>query len=83
MNRKPHRPFCHICNAVVRVDFWVPDEIWKLALHESHQRAYICLECFTRNADERGVEWDSKIKFFPTSQITDTNLKAQAANNGR
>lgn len=68
-DRKPHRPFCYVCNSVVRVDFHVPNNVWDLALHHSHQAAYICLNCFTSNADERGVEWSDEIKFYPTSQI--------------
>ena len=77
--RKPHRPFCHICNNVVRVDYWVPNEVWELAIHHSDQRTYICLECFTRNADERGVEWTKDIEFYPRSQLQDTGLKERVA----
>lgn len=34
-DRKPHRQICNLCHDVCRVDFWVPDDIWALALHES------------------------------------------------
>jgi hypothetical protein len=70
MKRKAHREICSLCHEVSRVGFWVPDEIWKLAVHHSQRNSIICLQCFTRLADERGVEWDLKIQFYPVSQIT-------------
>ena len=73
--RKPHRPFCHICNDVIRVDYHVPNDVWELALHISHRGGYICLNCFTKNADERGVEWSDDIEFYPQSQLKDMQLK--------
>lgn len=76
--RKPHRPFCGICNEVIRVDYHVPDEVWELSLHRSHRNGYVCLDCFTRNADERGVEWSDNIKFYPISQLKDMTLKKGA-----
>lgn len=68
--RKCHREICSLCHEVSRVDFWVPDRLWKLAIHISQQNNIICLQCFTRLADERGIQWDKGIKFFPTSRIT-------------
>jgi hypothetical protein len=68
--KKPHRQICALCNEISRVDFWVPDEIWKSALHKSQLNSIICLECFTRLADERSVEWDKEIKFYPISWTT-------------
>lgn len=69
-DRKPHREICSLCHEVSRVGFHVPDKIWKLAVHESLLFSIICLFCFTRLADERGVQWDREIEFFPVSQIT-------------
>jgi len=68
--RKPHRQFCSICHEVLRIDFFVPDDVWELATHVSQRNNIICLRCFTRMADGRGVEWDRDIKFYPTSWIT-------------
>ena len=75
MVRKPHRQFCSICHEVDRVTFDVPDEIWELSTHESQRNNIICLSCFTKMADERGVKWDDNIKFYPVSQITDAAMK--------
>lgn len=68
--RKPHREICSLCHEVSRVGFWVPDHIWKAAVHRSQINSIICLRCFTRLADERSVPWDEEIKFFPVSWIT-------------
>lgn len=68
--RKFHREICSLCNEVSRVMFHVPDEIWKLAVHVSQLDDIICLHCFTRLADERGVKWEKNIEFFPVSQAT-------------
>lgn len=69
LERRPHRQFCSICNEVDRVMFNVPDDIWELATHFSQREDIICLACFTKMADERGVEWDKDIEFIPISQI--------------
>jgi len=57
-----------------RISFLVPDEVWKLAVHVSQQNDIICLRCFARLADERGVEWDKDIKFYPCSRITQDEI---------
>jgi len=72
--RKPHREICCLCHEVSRVGFHVPNEIWELAVHGKHTNSIICLQCFTRLADERGVEWDKEIKFYPVSWETQALL---------
>lgn len=69
MRRNPHREICHLCNEVSRVGFHVPDETWQAALHESQWNSVVCLSCFTRLADERGVEWCQGIGFYPMSRV--------------
>ena len=68
--RYPHREICCLCHEVSRVGFWVPDEIWRAAIHSQYQNSIICLRCFTRHADEKGVEWDKQIKLYPVSWVT-------------
>ena len=69
-NRKPHRQICSLCNNPCRVGFWVPNGVWKQALHPSQWDEMLCLECFTKAADERLVQWDSTIVFHPISLAT-------------
>lgn len=68
IERNPHREICRLCHEVSRVGFHVPDAVWRAALHESQWNDIVCLACFTRLADERGVEWDKSIEFYPVSR---------------
>jgi len=65
-----YREICSLCHEVSRVGFWVPDEIWWASVHISQRNNIICLRCFARLADEKGVEWDKEIEFYPVSWIT-------------
>ncbi|MCJ7483897.1 MAG: hypothetical protein MUO31_13140 [Thermodesulfovibrionales bacterium] len=69
--RHAHREICSLCHEVNRVGFWVPNYIWRLSVHKSQINDIICLQCFTRLADERKVEWDKNIRFYPVSSIPD------------
>ncbi len=68
--RKPHREICSRCHGVNRIGFYVPDPIWRAAVHVSELQNILCLGCFTRLADERGVEWDKEVEFIPVSWVT-------------
>jgi len=74
-HRKTHREICSLCHEVSRVGFWVPDEVWELATHRSYRNSIICLRCFTRLADERGVAWDKWIEFFPRIERITEDLR--------
>ena len=71
--RSAHREICSLCHEISRVGFWVPNEIWKASVHQSQQNDILCLRCFCRLADERGIEWDKNIKFYPVSWINHIN----------
>lgn len=64
------RETCKICYRANAVGFRVPDEVWRQAVPEPKQNGVVCLACFTMLADERGVEWDREIEFFPVSLVT-------------
>uniref|UniRef100_A0A6M3JFB1 Uncharacterized protein n=1 Tax=viral metagenome TaxID=1070528 RepID=A0A6M3JFB1_9ZZZZ len=40
------------------------------SVHVSQRNSIVCLRCFARLADERGVQWDKEIEFHPMSQIS-------------
>ena len=61
------REICAICGHVVRVGFWVPNEIWLQTVHLHWQNSILCLDCFTTRADEKLIDWSEKIKFYPVS----------------
>lgn len=76
--RKPHREFCAICGRVSRVSFFVPHETWALCVHRSRLHDIHCLSCFTEQADERGVQWDREIQFYPVSWVTQNEIVSAA-----
>ncbi len=64
------RETCKICYHANAVGFTVPDEVWRAVVPEAHRESVVCLPCFTRLADERGIEWDRYIEFYPVSLIS-------------
>lgn len=64
---KTTREFCGLCGNIVRVGFHVPNEIWKSVVHRSRVNDIHCLDCFTKRADEKLIDWSSDIKFYPVS----------------
>lgn len=71
----PTRMFCQICGHLHKIDFWVPDEIWNEAIHPRWRETHLCLNCFMERADERLLEWDKEIKFFPCSMSTQYEIQ--------
>lgn len=61
------RETCCICGDIIRVGFHVPDEIWEQVVHPSRINDIHCLNCFTRRADEKLIDWDKQIRFYPVS----------------
>jgi len=64
------REICKICYHVNAVGFSVPDEVWAAVVPSHLRDRVICLSCFTRLADEKMVEWDRAIEFWPVSLVT-------------
>jgi len=63
------RERCHLCNKINSVGFWVPNKVWKAVVPKNLQESVLCIACFTDFADERLIEWDEEIAFFPVSLI--------------
>ena len=64
-----------MCHEVNRVGFWVPNDMWHRAVRKGFEDAIVCLQCFTRIADEKMLEWDKEIKFYPVSAVTHQNSR--------
>lgn len=64
------RERCGICNKVSPIGFKVPDEIWEIAIPDYYRSSVMCINCFISFADERLIEWDKDIKFYPVSLRT-------------
>lgn len=70
VNHQCSREICKLCYHVNAVGFAVPDEIWALVVPAHVRHLVVCLSCFTRLADEKQVQWDDDIEFFPVSLAT-------------
>lgn len=66
----PTREICGLCHRVSAVGFWVPNDVWSEVVHPHYIASIHCLSCFVERADEKLVEWDSVIKFYPVSLRT-------------
>lgn len=46
---------CKLCTREQRLAWSVNDELWKTVVIDYYQTKVLCLECFLRMADDRGV----------------------------
>jgi len=63
------REICDSCHEIIRVSFWVDNNIWKQATPYKWENKHLCINCFTRFADERLLDWDKTIRFYPISKL--------------
>ena len=61
------REICKLCYHVNAVGFSVPDDVWLAIVPPEFENRVVCLTCFARLGDEKGIEWDREIEFFPVS----------------
>lgn len=64
------REICKICYHVNPIGFSVPQEVWSAVNPFGENDSVICLPCFVRIADEKMIQWDKDIQFFPVSLKT-------------
>lgn len=67
------RETCRCCWQPSPVSFFVSDEVWVAAVQPEFRHTVLCIGCFARFADERLVEWDREIEFFPVSAASMQN----------
>jgi hypothetical protein len=70
------REICKICFHVNRVGFNVPEEIWRAVVPAELQKSVVCLDCFSRLADEKLIRWDASIALYPVSMATHLGLSS-------
>lgn len=73
------REICKICYHPVTVGFSVPDDVWEAAMPTLVRDHVVCLACFTRLADEKLIEWDREIEFWPVSMAIHIGSAAEGA----
>lgn len=66
----PMRETCCVCGKISPIGFHVPDEVWTEVVHPSNICGVHCLGCFIARADDKLIDWDQDIKFFPVSMRT-------------
>jgi len=64
------REICKLCWHVNAVGFQVPDAVWAEVAPAHLLSSVICLQCFTRLADEKLIAWDRAITLYPVSLAT-------------
>jgi hypothetical protein len=64
------REICKLCWRPIAIGFTVPDEVWEQVRHPAMLGDTMCLSCFVAMADEKLIEWDREIKFWPVSLRT-------------
>ena len=67
MSLSSHRQFCQRCPNVCVVDFWSP--LWDEVAGQ-WEDSILCIQCFAQIGDERGMEWELGIVFYPMSYWT-------------
>ena len=60
---------CACCTREQRLAWSVNDELWRQVVIEYYQRKVLCLECFLRMADDRGVRVDINFMEFVLCQV--------------
>ena len=66
------REICKICYNVNRIGFSVSDDMWSKVAPIGFNKV-ICINCFTRLADEKLVRWDN-IRLYPVSLANFLNI---------
>lgn len=64
------RELCKLCYHVNTIGFRVPDNVWEDIVPEHARNGVVCLSCFSRIGDEKLIEWDRDIEFYPVSLAT-------------
>lgn len=73
------REICSLCYHVNAMGFRVPDDVWATVVPAPFHERVVCLNCFIRLADEKGIPWDEDIQFFPVSWATHSTRNRGAA----
>lgn len=71
------REICKLCDHPNPIGFRVPDEVWLAIVPECAKHRVVCLSCFTLLGDEKLVEWDRDIDFYPVSLASHLELGSE------
>jgi len=56
-----HQQTCKVCGRPDKFDFHVPDEVWVAVVPEEYRNRVVCLGCFDEFAQERRVDYATRL----------------------
>lgn len=74
----PVRPLCARCRRRITIDTDADDDLWREVIGPKHGPGYICADCFTREADERMIDWTDRLRFQPYSMARQVEIQKQS-----
>ena len=78
MTRRRELPWqyetCYCCTRQQRTAWSVPNELWDSVVIDYYKEKVLCLECFLRMADDRGIEVNFKEIIFYGSVVRELVL---------
>lgn len=63
------REFCARCHSINAVGFHAPTDTWE-AVAGRWRNSILCLRCFAQLGDEKGVQWEVGMRFYPVSLVS-------------
>lgn len=74
----PTRPLCKMCQRRVTIDIKVDNTLWRRVIGKCDGTGYVCADCFTREADERMLDWSGLVEFIPCSMVQQIKIQESA-----
>jgi hypothetical protein len=71
------REFCGRCHRLSPVGFHATPHIWR-AVAGRWMHDILCLTCFTTLGDEKGIQWEIGMDFYPVSFFTHQEMKDES-----
>ena len=62
------RESCNRCNRISPVGFYSP--LWASVAGQRWEHDILCILCFAAIGDERHIQWEEGIEFYPVSYAT-------------
>lgn len=75
----PVRPLCAMCRRRITIDTHADDDLWGEVIGPHDGPGYICADCFTREADERMIQWIGRLRFVPYSMVDQVEVQKEVA----
>jgi len=75
----PTRPKCAMCQRRITIDTDADDDLWLEVIGPLQGPGYVCADCFTREADERMIQWEGRLRFRPYSMASQLKIQEQVA----